>query len=147
MFTIIGAREKPKVFPIIRWQGYSLDALGIHVRPRIPPMNIRREPMNKPHIVGNASKDAIRTRVDPVLILSRSEEFIQKIPIIDATITATDNPIHPAIQPPFRGRKKLVPRAPIIDIMPDHAFHIHKPMGTIKMAAKTWTPTPTTDNA
>ena len=51
------------------------------------PISIRSDPIMKPHVVGNAIIEAIRTRVDPVLILPKFALFIQTRPITPSAIS------------------------------------------------------------
>ncbi len=110
------------------------------------PMNIRREPTTKPHMVVKAITEAIRTTVDPVLTLSTFEEFIQKIPTIAATIATAEKAIEPAIQLGLKRGNHIIAPPPIIDIIADQAFHINEPIEAIKVVAKIWNPMPTADN-
>ena len=54
----------------------------------MPPISIKRDPIMKPHIVGNAIIEAIRTKIDPVLILPMFAVFIHSKPSTPSAISA-----------------------------------------------------------
>ncbi len=76
------------------------EAAGVQVKPMMLPMSISSEPAKKPQAVGKATKDATRTRTEPVLTLLTSERFIMKTPTIPIPSVAPRIGTHTYVKAP-----------------------------------------------
>src|SRR5260370_39587983 len=90
------------------------------------PISISSEPAKKPQAVGKASRDAIRTRTEPVLKLLTSERLIMKTPTTATPSVTASMGIHIHVKPPHpRHQPRTIaahhPRSAIVSA--HHASH------------------------